>query len=647
VRSLSLLGRLFFRRPPSAASGRPAFRPWLEGLEERTLLNSRFVVPVGAPVDNTTTFSTLSAALTRPGLVAGDVITIQRGSAPGAIGNADLPAVQHLTIQGDPTSAAVDLPAFQVKNLVTIDVSRAGFTLANVNVDLQGGGLTFDANGTIVRSFIASNFAGDAVTFNGVSGSVLRDSEVLAHNGISGGEIIRVNTVPGSSNLIENNLIASDATVSTNLLFYSGAATVSDQVVDNTFQGNVGASSFALLLVGAGVSGLNVHGNTFIDPNSNRTAITILSGGQNNTIADNTITLTGASGTIGISLLASSASATSVTIVDNRIDTSGNGTGIQLTTNAGALNARVEGNDFHFNAIGVLITRTHSTDPATGIDLGGGTQGSRGANNFRSFVPTSKPGVGAIVEAFSFSTAQTISARFNLFSVGNPKTVILDNRAVGGLAVVDSSTNLTGNAAFVETLYLRYLHRVGDLSISGDANAWVNALSNGTPRSMVVGAIMNSPEALAFVVGGLYRRFLDREPGSGEVSGYVAFLQQGGTVEQAVAAIVTSPEYQARFDTDAAFVQSLYGSVLNRTAGSAEVAAWVALLPQIGRAGLVIDLLGSAEYRAVVVQQDYATILGRQTPPSAVEVAAWVNSGLALRTIEALLASSAESFSNA
>ena len=43
---------------------RPSFRPRLECLEDRTLLNARFVVAVGAPVDNITNFATLSSALT-------------------------------------------------------------------------------------------------------------------------------------------------------------------------------------------------------------------------------------------------------------------------------------------------------------------------------------------------------------------------------------------------------------------------------------------------------------------------------------------------------------------------------------------------------------------------------------------------------
>jgi hypothetical protein len=64
------------------------------------LLNNRFVVPVGVPVDNVTTFGSLSAALTTGGLNQGDVIQIEAGSNPGNVKASDLtaPNVANLTI---------------------------------------------------------------------------------------------------------------------------------------------------------------------------------------------------------------------------------------------------------------------------------------------------------------------------------------------------------------------------------------------------------------------------------------------------------------------------------------------------------------------------------------------------------------------
>src|SRR5262245_50701401 len=104
MQRLSLLARIRSLRARRTPRPRPGCRPRLEALEERTLLNNRFVVPVGIPANNQTSFATLQAALATPGLTAGDVIQIEPGSAPGNLTNASLPAVANLTIQGDPSA---------------------------------------------------------------------------------------------------------------------------------------------------------------------------------------------------------------------------------------------------------------------------------------------------------------------------------------------------------------------------------------------------------------------------------------------------------------------------------------------------------------------------------------------------------------
>ena len=59
-------------------------RRLVEALEDRCLLSAgssiRFIMPVGLPVNNTTTFATLDAALNAGGLNAGDVIQIEPGA---------------------------------------------------------------------------------------------------------------------------------------------------------------------------------------------------------------------------------------------------------------------------------------------------------------------------------------------------------------------------------------------------------------------------------------------------------------------------------------------------------------------------------------------------------------------------------------
>jgi hypothetical protein len=303
-------------RGPTRPSRR---RPCLEALEDRTLLTSHVVVPVGAAFDNVTTFNTLANALSGPSLAAGDFVQIEPGAAPGGIFNANLPTLANLTIQGDPAVGAAEIPAFTVNDAVTITVAQVGFTLRNVQVVLQGGGLTFNANGNVINSNLTCNFAGTALTLNAITQGNVLGSTIVAHNGTNSGEVVRVNTTTGANNLISNNTITSTASVTHNLLHYFGPSTITDRVVGNTLIGNTDFFDQALLLIDAfGTNGLTVTDNTFRDPDSNQVAIAVGVGNQNLTLARNTITLTGAiGGTTGINVVGGGSNPTSVIIANN------------------------------------------------------------------------------------------------------------------------------------------------------------------------------------------------------------------------------------------------------------------------------------------------------------------------------------------
>src|SRR5439155_3995641 len=102
------------------------------------------------------------------------------------------------------------------------------------------------------------------------------------------------------------------------------------------------------------------------------------------------------------------------------------------------LNVKVEGNDFHFNQVGVDVPPGPGSGSVAGIDLGGGTLGSKGGNNFRSFSAAATTTSGAIVVSAPL-VAGTISAQKNIFSVANPETVIFDQNDDGTLANVDAT----------------------------------------------------------------------------------------------------------------------------------------------------------------------------------------------------------------
>src|SRR5262249_46852931 len=126
---LRIVQRLCFVRRPLAGARRPGrnvrrCRPHVEPLEERTLLATRLVVPLGQPADNVTPFPNLATAIGVGTTVNGDVIQVEPGSVPGG---ATVNKV--LTLQGDPHSGPPSLP--QVGPLT---LAVAGVILQNLNL---------------------------------------------------------------------------------------------------------------------------------------------------------------------------------------------------------------------------------------------------------------------------------------------------------------------------------------------------------------------------------------------------------------------------------------------------------------------------------------------------------------------------------
>jgi hypothetical protein len=220
--------------------------------------------------------------------------------------------------------------------------------------------------------------------------------------------------------------------------------------------------------------------------------------------------------------------------------------------------------------------------------------------------------------------------------------------------------DLAGNAAFVAALYRDLLHRHGDVSNALDAGSWVNLLNAGTLTPQAVAHdIARSTEALGLILDGLYATLLSRPSDAGGRAAGVAFLQAGGTVEELVIFITSSPEYAALTgNNDAAFIRSLYDRLLGRTASNAEVAAWLAVLPMLSRTGVTSSFLQSTEYRTNEVEQLYGftpapagtvpslapNLLHRTAPPTTPDVNGWVASGLDVLTMEAAFAGSSEYF---
>jgi hypothetical protein len=224
---------------------------------------------------------------------------------------------------------------------------------------------------------------------------------------------------------------------------------------------------------------------------------------------------------------------------------------------------------------------------------------------------------------------------------------------VGGsqpsLAVSNTIKVLDANHGFVRALYNDFLGREGSQT---ELDAWVSALP-ALGQAGVANGISHSPEALTHAVDGLYAQLLGRDAHGGEEQGFVHLLEQGATLERVSALILSSPEFAARANriaggtnADSNYIQGLYLFLLGRQPSLAEINAFVGVLPKLGRAGVALEFEESAEFRNDVVRGLYGVFLDRLAPPSAAEIAPWVNSGLDLLSLETALASSGEYFQN-
>jgi hypothetical protein len=129
-----------------------------------------------------------------------------------------------------------------------------------------------------------------------------------------------------------------------------------------------------------------------------------------------------------------STSLTSWTISNNAFHTNGQADGLILVGGP-TLQALVQGNSFTSNKVGVRVTGDGTT--AGTVDLGGGSLGSTGGNDFSTF--TAATANSFAVGLFGVSASYTLHAQSNVWGVSDPTTVIADgthDTAAGGSGVI-------------------------------------------------------------------------------------------------------------------------------------------------------------------------------------------------------------------
>ena len=198
--------------------------------------------------------------------------------------------------------------------------------------------------------------------------------------------------------------------------------TVTDQVVGNTFLNSPSDFPFADFDEEGPITGLSIQNNIFrnsavaapaiapaiqtqgqmieVEGGSGPKDAAILFGGQGTQVTGNTIDMMGFGSTgIAIGAGVGGGTTTSALIANNSISTGGasnGGTGLVIysgTSATDALNLQIQGNDLGNNQLGVYIQQPPYSAPfangvpLSGIDLGGGSQGSLGNNDFRGAPP--------------------------------------------------------------------------------------------------------------------------------------------------------------------------------------------------------------------------------------------------------------------
>jgi hypothetical protein len=203
----------------------------------------------------------------------------------------------------------------------------------------------------------------------------------------------------------------------------SNTATLSNNTI------TVGSAGDAIVATTGGTStSFTFSGNTITASGGGDGVFTNGTGSSNSlTYTGNTIKTKGAGDALAV--FVSSSSPTRATVLNNVLNTSGQATGLNLSGGP-QFQAMVQGNNFKGNFVGVMVAGNGTT--AGVVDLGGGTLGSTGGNNFSSF--TTATASSYAIGLLQVSATYSMTALDNVFSV-TPTSVIADghhDRAAGG-----------------------------------------------------------------------------------------------------------------------------------------------------------------------------------------------------------------------
>lgn len=452
------------------ATGRSTTRArlQLEDLEQRQVLSTLYLSPV-AGANHYDTFQKAYAAAH-----LGDIIQIEPGATASSIGAG---------VNGHRLAGG----AINTSN-ITIDNTRI---VAGEWVQVNGGGGSED-------SFV------NAVQQNSPTSETLFFSQPLADNHTGGGGVVvtmgqlgidktitlqgdpndpqavvasPLETPAGASGLVFKNLhftspqglvldsghqnVTVENSTLTLLQMSIGPGNASDTITGNTITGAaiINGDSSGLTadrvtnnkFIGSGSLYMINNGDSLVSDNTFQvsqngdpfTAITIVNSPRI-LMYNNTVTINNAdTDTTALFLWDSQDYPQSLIarVEDNVFDTAGKGVGLDTS---GLVNAKVQGNDFRHNAVGVYLSGNGFS--VGKVDLGGGSLGSRGLNNFSSFTPADTAKGDFAISLHNTSATDQVFAYLDTWSSLYRPNVVKDslNNTKSNEAVFSSNPPGTG-----------------------------------------------------------------------------------------------------------------------------------------------------------------------------------------------------------
>jgi uncharacterized delta-60 repeat protein len=563
----------------------------VETLEDRTLLNAGMLDPA---------FGT-----------AGRVITPVANST-GVIGLVLQPDGK--LVAGGDSGANLVLERYNSEG--TADPTFGSGGQVNANLGLGVAGLALQPDGKILVAgtggdflhnlhIVVARFLADG-TLDSTFGSA---GEVTLGSGLQGGLI----TVQADGKIVVAGMTLSMGTTIQSLVV---ARLNANGTTDAAFGSNGLASTFINGDVVPIPHGLGIEPNGRIVVTTTSELVGFASNGS----------LDAGFGVGGIAKIPQGASISGLTILkDGRIVAVGSGVGANGTNDFAILRFFANGNlDNSFGTNGETLTDFGQAESANAVAVQPDGRyvaaGETGLADVISFALVRYNPNGSLDttfgnggEAIAFPT--TVSSAHQVLVQPDGRAVAAGDASGGSFALARFTADTalpTANQRFVAQAYLDLLGRPVD---GAGLAQWSGLLDRGTSRAQVALDIEFSPEYTGRTVNALYAQYLHRTADPGGLSNSANFLRSGGTIEQLIDILVSSPEFiqgQGKGSADG-FLDALYQDALDRAVDPPGRTGWKQVLANgASFAQVAAAILASPEYRQDIVTAAYELFLRRE-----------------------------------